>query len=280
MSIPTSRKSRRMKTFSYVALSIITVLVVFPIFWLIITSLKTYQEIYKYPITYYAHHVTWEHYIKIGGMHFWHYFLNSVIISSGTMLISLLIGLFPAFAFAQYNFKGRTPLLVSVMLFQMFPMVVFLVPIFKLLISAGLLNTRIGLILAYIPFTTPITIMFLRSFFVTIPKALSEAARIDGCSFMRSFWSIIIPVSLPGILSVGIYTFLFSWSELMYSMSILVDKNIQNIPTFLSVFVGEYQTRWGPLFAGSFLSMIPPVIVFLIFQKYFVKGLISGSVKG
>jgi multiple sugar transport system permease protein len=266
--------------FSYIALSVITVFVVFPIYWLIVTSLKTYPEIYKFPITYFSHHITWEHYEKIAGMNFWHYFFNSILISSGTMLISLAIGVFPAFAFAQYKFKGRTPLLVSVMLFQMFPMVVFLVPIFKLLNSAGLLNTRLGLILAYVPFTTPITIMFLRSFFVSIPKALDEAARIDGCSFMRSFFSIIIPVSLPGILSVGIYTFLFSWSELMYSMSILVDKRIQNIPTFLSVFVGEYQTRWGPLFAGSFLSMLPPVIVFLICQKYFIKGLTSGSVKG
>jgi multiple sugar transport system permease protein len=224
--------------------------------------------------------VTWEHFEKISGMNFWQYFFNSIIISTGTMLISLIIGIFPAYAFAQYKFKGKTPLLLSVMLFQMFPMVVFLVPIFKLLNSIGLLNTRIGLILSYIPFTTPITIMFLRSFFITIPKALDEAAKIDGCTFMQSFLKVIVPISFPGILSVGIYTFLFSWSELMYSMSILVDKNIQNIPTFLSVFVGEYQTRWGPLFAGSFISMVPPVIVFLIFQKYFIKGLMSGAVKG
>ncbi len=274
------RHSRRMITFSYIALSIIALLAVFPIFWLIITSFKTYPEIYQYPITYYPHQLTLEHFEKISSMRFGHYFLNSVIISLSTMLISLAIGIFPAFSFAQYTFKWRMPLLVSVMFFQMFPMVVFLVPIFRLLNSIGLLNTRIGLILSYVPFTTPITIMFLRSFFVSIPRALDEAARIDGCTFLRSFFNIIIPVSLPGILSVGVYVFLFSWSELMYSMSILVDKDIQNIPAFLSVFVGEYQTRWGPLFAGSSLSMIPPLVLFLIFQKYFIKGLTSGSVKG
>lgn len=275
-----TRLNFRLTMLSYILLIIIAVAVVFPIYWLISTSLKTYPEIYQYPITYYPNKITMEHYDKIQGMNFWHYFGNSLLISGGTMLVSLLIGLFPAYAFAQYNFKGKGILLLSVMLFQMFPMAVFLVPIFRLLNSLGILNTRIGLILSYVPFTTPITIMFLRSFFVSIPHSLEESARVDGCTFAQSFFKIIFPITLPGILSVGLYTFLFSWSELMYSMSILVDKKIQNIPAFLSVFVGEYQTRWGPLFAGSFLSMIPPLVLFLIFQKYFIQGMVGGAVKG
>ena len=126
MTIGRRRKSKILNIISYLLLILITIFVVFPILWLIITSLKTYPEIYKYPITYYPHHVTWEHFEKISGMNFWQYFFNSIIISTGTMLISLIIGIFPAYAFAQYKFKGKTPLLLSVMLFQMFPMVVFL----------------------------------------------------------------------------------------------------------------------------------------------------------
>lgn len=266
--------------FCYAILTMIAIAVVFPIYWLIITSLKTYPEIYQWPLTYWPNIFTGDHYAKIGDMDFLHYFSNSIIISGGTMFLSLALGLLPAWAFSRYQFRGKIPLLLSVLVFQMFPMAVFLVPIFKVLNSIGLLNTRFGLILAYLPFTTPLTIVFLRSFFVTIPKELEEAAILDGCSVTQLFFRVIFPVTLPGIAAVGIYTFLFSWSELLYAMSILVDKEVQNIPTFLSLFVGQYQTRWGPLFAGSFLSMIPPLIIFLLLQRYFIAGLTAGSVKG
>jgi multiple sugar transport system permease protein len=264
----------------YAALTLIAIAVVFPIYWLITTSLKTYPEIYQWPLTYWPQTFTAEHYAKIGDMDFLHYFTNSIIISGGTMLLSLAIGLLPAWAFSRYHFRGKIPLLLSVLVFQMFPMAVFLVPVFKLLNATGLLNTRIGLILAYLPFTTPLTIVFLRSFFVTIPKELEEAAVLDGCTIPQMFFRVIFPVTLPGIAAVGIYTFLFSWSELLYAMSILVDKEVQNIPTFLSLFVGQYQTRWGPLFAGSFVSMLPPLVIFLLLQRYFIAGLTAGSVKG
>lgn len=275
-----SQKHVVSRNVSYFLLCLISVLVAFPIIWLALTSIKTYPEIYKYPIIYLPHKVTSEHYQQIATMNYWNYFLNSIIISGEAMFLSLLIGLLPAYAFARYSFRARSLLLTSVLAFQMFPMVVFLIPIFKLLKTIGLLNTRIGLVLAYLPFMTPITIVFLRSFFVAIPKALEEAALIDGCNLRQTFMRIIFPVSLPGISSVGIYTFLFVWSELMYSMSILVDKSVQNIPTFLSVFVGQYQTRWGPLFAGSVISMLPPLIAFILMQRYFIAGLTQEAVKG
>ncbi|HQQ56062.1 MAG TPA: carbohydrate ABC transporter permease, partial [Mesotoga sp.] len=136
-----------------------------------------------------------------------------------------------------------------------------------------------GLILSYLPFTTPISIVFMRTFFLSIPKSLEEAARIDGCNFGQAFRKVILPITIPGIAAVGIYAFLFSWSELLYSMSILTSKAKQTIPTFLQLFVGQYQTRWGPLFAGSILATLPPLIIFMILQKFFIAGLVSGSVK-
>ncbi|ADK79946.1 carbohydrate ABC transporter permease [Sediminispirochaeta smaragdinae] len=275
----TARK-KTTKRVSYLLLTCISICVAFPIIWLVITSLKTYPEIYGYPITYYPHTITFEHYQKISDMGFFKHFINSIIVSGGTMLLSVLIGLFPAYAFSRYSFRGRGGLMASALLFQMFPMAVLLLPIFRLLHSIGLLDTHIGLILAYLPFTTPITIVFLRSFFISVPKALEEAAVIDGCNLPQAFVKVILPVALPGIAAVGIYTFLFSWAELMYSMSILVTEDIQNIPAFLSVFVGEYQTRWGPLFAGSIVSMLPPLVMFMLMQRYFIAGLTSGSVKG
>ena len=277
------RRTQQQKTVrlvSYLLLVAVSLIIAFPILWLVITALKTYPEIYGYPITYYPHEVTFEHFVTIGSMGFFKHFANSIVVSGGTMLLSLAIGLFPAYAFSRYQFRGRGGLLASALLFQMFPMAVLLLPIFIVLRNVGLLDTHLGLILAYIPFTTPITIVFLRSFFISVPKSLEEAALIDGCSLRQAFVRVIFPVTLPGIAAVGIYTFLFSWAELMYAMSILVSEDVQNIPAFLSVFVGQYQTRWGPLFAGSIVSMIPPLVMFMLLQRYFIAGLTSGSVKG
>ena len=275
-----SRSKKLARAAAYIGLVIIALGAAFPIYWMIITALKTYPEIYAYPITYIPRRITFEHFRKIGTMGFLKYFTSSILVSGGTMLASLAIGLFPAYAFSRFRFRGRGTLLSSVLLFQMFPMAVLLLPIFIALRNISLLDTRTGLILSYIPFTTPITIMFLRSFFVSVPKSLEEAALIDGCSLSRAIIHIILPVVLPGIFAVGIYTFLFSWSELMYSMSILVSRDVQNIPAFLSVFVGQYQTRWGPLFAGSLIAMGPPLILFIILQRYFIAGLTGGAVKG
>ncbi|MGJ8455503.1 carbohydrate ABC transporter permease [Pseudothermotoga sp. U03pept] len=274
-----STKRKTMKSLSYILLFFIAIVVAFPFIWLILTSFKTYQEIYSYPIIYLPKSWTVEHYQKISSLDFKSYFFNSVIVGSGTMVFSLLIGIFPAYAFSRYSFRGKGMLLVSVLIFQMFPMIVFLVPIFKFLDWIKLLDTHLGLILAYIPFTTPITIVFLRSFFLSVPKSLEEAALIDGCTRTKAFVRIIFPVTLPGIAAVGVYAFLFAWSELLYSMSLLTSKSLQTIPTFLSVFVGQYQTRWGPLFAGSVFATLPPLVVFILLQRYFISGLVSGAVK-
>mgnify|MGYP000171329675 CR=1 FL=1 len=274
-----STKRKAVRIISYVLLSFIAVVVAFPFIWLVLTSFKTYEEIYSYPIIYLPKSWTLEHYQKISSLDFHRYFLNSVIVGTGTMFLSLLIGIFPAYAFSRYSFRGKAPLLVSVLIFQMFPMIVFLVPMFKFLDKVGLLDTHFGLILAYIPFTTPITIVFLRSFFLSVPRSLEEAALIDGCTRTKAFFRIIFPVTLPGIAAVGVYAFLFAWSELLYSMSLLISKRLQTIPTFLSVFVGQYQTRWGPLFAGSVFATLPPLVVFILLQRYFISGLVSGAVK-
>ncbi len=274
-----STKKKVKKAITYSLLIFLSVVIAFPFVWLILTAIKTYPDIYAYPIKYFVFEPTREHFDKIADMNFWSYFKNSVIVGTGTMFFSILIGLFPAYAFARHEFRLKRPLLTGVMVFQMLPVVVFLLPIFKTLNNIGILNTYIGLILSYLPFTTPISIMFMRTFFLSIPKSLEEAARIDGCTFGQAFRKVILPITLPGIAAVGVYAFLFSWSELMYSMSILTSKAKQTIPTFLQLFVGQYQTRWGPLFAGSILATIPPLIIFMILQKFFIAGLVSGSVK-
>ncbi len=270
---------RQTTVLSYTLLSGIALVVSFPILWLLLTSFKTYADIYAYPIVYFPKNLTIEHYINISELNIFKHLFNSLIISLGSMLSALLVGIFPAYAFARYKFAGRNALLLLILLSQMFPMVVFLIPIFKLWKDVYLLNTMVGLIISYLPFLTPLVIVFMRGFFSSLSGTLEEAARIDGCNFIQTFIYIVFPTALPGIIAIGTYSFLFAWSELLFAMQILVDEKIQSIPVFLSMFVGEYQTRWGELFAGSVISMIFPLILFLFLQRFLVSGLTQGAVK-
>ncbi|AZO94279.1 carbohydrate ABC transporter permease [Halocella sp. SP3-1] len=267
------------KVLLYILNIIVSLIIAFPFIWLVITSLKTYDQIYSFPILYWPKKFTFEHYTHILKLNFPRYFLNSVVIGCGTAIISILIAVMPAYASARYKFKGKKQIMLSILLSQMFPQIVYVVPFFIILKQLNLQNSYLGMMVSYLPFTTPIAVWMIRSFFLGIPDALEEAAMIDGCNRFKAFYKIYLPLAIPGIASVGIYAFLFSWSELMFSMSFLSAKNLQTVPVFLSLFVGQYQTRWGPLFAGSVVASIPPMLVFALLQKYFIQGLTSGSVK-
>ena len=264
----------------YGVLTVISVIVMFPLFWLFITSLKTTPEIYRFPITYYPHDLTSVHYQKIIDLNFPRFFFNSIAIGLGTMSIAILIGVFPAYAFARFRFPYKNILLISILISQMFPMVSFVIPIFQLLKRMNLMNSYGGIILSYIPFVTPVVVWILKTFFENVPIELEEAAMIDGCSRLQALVRVIFPLIGPGVSSTGIYVFLFVWAELMFALSFLTSPSMQTISVFLTLFVGEYQTRWGPLFAASIISAIPPLVAFTLLQKHFIAGLTAGGVKG
>lgn len=273
------KKNTPRKFLLYMANIIISLIIAFPFIWLVITSLKTYDQIYSFPILYWPKVVTFEHYARIMKLNFPHYFFNSAFIGFGTALFTILIAIMPAYASARYNFKGKKQIMLSILFSQMFPQIVFVIPFFIILKQLSLQNSYLGIMISYLPFTTPIAVWMMRSFFLQLPDALEEAAMIDGCNRFESFYKIYVPLAVPGIAAVGIYAFLFSWSELMFSMSYLSAKSMQTVPVFLSLFIGQYLTRWGPLFAGSVVASIPPMIVFALLQRYFIQGLTSGAVK-
>ncbi|MCX6256259.1 MAG: carbohydrate ABC transporter permease [Bacteroidia bacterium] len=264
----------------YVALVVISGIIAFPFIWLIITAFKTYPDIYAYPILYLPKKITLEHFKYVFvNLEFSKYFFNSLFLGAGTAALTVLISILPAYATAKFDFFIKKPVLLSILVCQMFPQIVFVIPFFLFLKYTGLINSFLGTMIVYLPFTTPIAVWMARNFFADIPQSLEESALIDGCSRFQAFYKISLPLVIPGIASVGIYAFIFSWSELMFSLSYLTSTSKQTIPVFLSFFIGQYQTRWGPLFAGSVVAALPPMIVFGFLQKYFIKGLTSGSVK-
>lgn len=266
-------------TFRVVLLFVASLIVVFPLYWAVINSLKPYKEIYSFPPTYVPKSITFDHFKVIKEMAFSKYLLNSMIVSTMSAFLSILIAMLPAYTLSKYHMSLKKLIETSVILLQLLPMVVFIVPIFKFLKFTGLLNSFIGLSLSYIPFITPVMVMFLRGYFTNIPKTIEEAAIIDGCSRISAFFRIVFPISLPGIFSAFIYAFLTVWGELMFAMSFLTDPDKQTIPVFLSLFIGQYQTRWGPLFAGSVLATLPTLILFAFLQRYFISGLTAGALK-
>lgn len=264
---------KRVKYFRLFLLIFISIIVVFPFYWAIVNSFKPYIEIYSFPPLYVPKNPTFQRYQVIGDMEFGRYLLNSFIVGMLSAFLAIIIALLPAYAFSKYRIPFKNTMLMSIILLQLLPQAVFIVPIL-ILKRASLLNSFFGL---YLPFITPMMIMFLKSYFLSIPTTLEEASIIDGCTKIGAFFRIVLPISIPGIFSSFIYAFLFSWGELMFAMSFLTDPYKQTIPVFLTIFVGQYQTRWGPLFAGSVLATLPALGLFAILQRYFVSGLVAGA---
>jgi multiple sugar transport system permease protein len=269
------------KILTYALLILVSLVVAFPILWLLDTSLKTYPQIYAFPIQYIPNPTTFQNYYDVLVAHnFLQYFMNSTIISMGTGILSVTLAVFPAYAFSRFEFPAKKGFFIAILMCQMFPQVVFVVPVFIMLRTLGLIDKLPGVILSYLPFTTPIAIWLLVNFFKDVPIELEEAALIDGCNRYQTFSKIVLPLTLPGLAAVTIYSFLFSWGELMFAMSYLQSTKNQTIPILISLFVGQYETRWGQMFAGSILATIPALVIFGFLQKYFVKGLTSGAIKG
>jgi multiple sugar transport system permease protein len=209
------------------------------------------------------------------------FFLNSFIVSLGTVSAVFLIAIPAGYSFSRYFFKGKQLLLTSIMSVQMFPIVVILISLYSFYMKWRLLNTYQGLILADTTFALPLSIMLMKSFFDTLPRSLDESARIDGAGRMQTLFSILLPLTKPGLVASGIYTFLNSWDDYLLSLTIMQKVDMKTITIGLAQsFLGEYAYDYGALMAFSIFGSLPIVLFFIAFQKYMISGLTAGAVKG
>ncbi|MEM3503788.1 MAG: carbohydrate ABC transporter permease [Nitrososphaeria archaeon] len=205
--------------------------------------------------------------------------MNSSIIALGSVIISLFFSVLPAYSLYKFKFPGKNTLLLTILMLEFLPQASFVVPMFRFIKTIHLINNYFGVMISYLPFIVPIQIILLMGFFEQIPESLEEAAEIDGSSHLNTFLKIILPISISSITAVGVYSFFFSWSELMFAMSFLTQQNKQTIPVFLSFLVGQFGINWGQLFAISTLSILPAIIMFAFLQRLFMAGLTAGSIK-
>ncbi|WP_172292827.1 carbohydrate ABC transporter permease [Pseudoruegeria sp. HB172150] len=269
----------------WVFLILLLIFAVAPMLWMLITSFKSQFAALKYPPEFIPSNPNLEQYERLlspkneVGRQFLRYMANSIWVSTATTILGVAVAVPAAYAFARFRFPGRQALFFSVLFRNMFPAVVFLMPLFIMMRWMGLVNTYSSLIITYLTFGLPLSIWLLKGFYDNIPIELEQAARIDGCTRFQAFYLIVMPLSAPGIIATAIYSFITAWNEYVYALTFLNDDQKLTLPVGLQRFFTEYATNWPGLMAASFIMSVPVVVMFLILQKYFVRALTEGAVK-
>ena len=256
-----------------------------PMIWMVITSLKSGFAAMQFPPQWWPAEPTLANYQKLldpqnsVGKDFLRFFWNSFYVSILTTLLAVAVAVPAAYAFSRFTFPGRKFLFFSVLLRNMFPAVIFLVPLFILMRWLGLVNTHGSLILTYLTFGLPLAIWLLKGIYDNIPVQLEQAARIDGATRFQAFVMIVMPLSVPGILATAIYSFIGAWNEYIYAATFLTKNEQLTLPVGIQRFFSENTSDYPGLMAASFMMSVPVVVLFLLLQRYFVRALTEGAVK-
>ena len=277
MSIAPTKTSRFGLMLLQVGLCLVILL---PFFWMVSVSLKPASEPFAIPARLWPENPTLENYVTAFRPEFRTYFFNSVIVSLSTVLITVTLALFAAYSFTRTQMRLLSVLMVLVIVAQMFPASAIIIPIYKMMKSANLLNTYTSLILAYVTVTLPVAIWMLRGFLTRLPVALEEAAAIDGAGPFKIFFLIILPLCKPGIVATAVFVLIVTWQEFLFALSFTSTKDMRTLPVGMNDFIGQYGIRYGELMASSVLISVPVIAIFFLLQRQFVAGLTAGAVKG
>ena len=257
----------------------IAAITVYPFVWMLFTSFKLETDVVKFPPALLPEVYTLEAYRDIWEkIPFLHYYKNSIIFAGGVTVISLLFDSMAGYAFARLNFKGRNPLFIAVLCTLMVPFQVTMIPLFVEVFKFGLINTYLGLILPRA--SNAFGIFMMRQFFITLPRDLEEAARIDGCNEFRIYWGIMLPLCKPAFISLGIFHFMYNWNDLLYPMLLTTTNEMRPIPAGLALFMGSHVIEYALLMAGACLALAPILTAYIFSQKYFIKGISMTGIKG
>jgi multiple sugar transport system permease protein len=271
------------RIFLFIFVIIFIIWTFFPIYWMISTSIKPTLNIFDLPPKFYPKNPTYEHYVNLqkGSARITIFFMNSVITSTSTVVLSLAVAFPAAYALSRLRFRFRKIISIGVLSIEMFPLVVMLIPLYLLYKKLHLLNTYQGIILAFTSFTLPFSIWMLRGFIDSVPKEIEESAHIDGCSRLQIITRIVFPLTVPGIAATCIYTFLDSWNNLLFPMMLTNKPSMKTLPPgMVLAYVGQYKHDWGGMMAASVIVSIPVVLAFVLVQRYFIEGLTRGALKG
>ncbi len=272
------------KAITIILTIIVCIFALFPFIWMLSTSFKTNSEIYNEAPSFIPKEPTASGYVNMfttetSTFNFKQWAANSVFVAFFTTAFSMIIAVLGGYGISRYRFRGRGALSYVVLTTQVLPGSLLMIPLYIIMGNFNLLDTKTGLMLAYVTFTVPFCTWMMKGFFDSIPISLEEAARVDGAGTFRCFATVVLPLTVPGLVSTGLFAFINGWNEYLFASSFMQSYGNWTLPVGIASFKGQYATDWGTLMAGSVLITIPVVILFLGLQKHLVGGMTAGAVK-
>jgi multiple sugar transport system permease protein len=264
-----------------VALTGYLVFALFPLYWIVKIALTPNKSLYSEALLPFPTSVTLENFVNVfANTPFPTYFLNSVIVSLSTAFFATILASLTAAAFSRYEFKFKNTIAFILLLTQFFPLVIVLVPLFRVLVGIGLVDNLWGLIVVYTAVNTPFATFLMKSFFDAIPRELDDAAMIDGCTRIQALLRVVLPLTLPGVAATLGFVFTGAWSELLFSLMLINSESQKTFAVGLLSFIQKGAVNWGQMMAASTIALIPVILFFGFIQRYLIRGLTAGAVKG
>jgi multiple sugar transport system permease protein len=276
-----TRHSRLADILTWLGGLLIVAFAIFPIVWALLTSLKREEDIITTTMQYIPSVITFENYVAIWTRSNFPILLtNSAVVTVITVVLCAVFGTLASYSVARFQFRGRRELMLFYLVIRMFPAVMIIIPLFILMRNVGLLDSRVGLALAYTTFLLPVFIWMMKGFFDAVPLELEDAARIDGCSRLGAMVRVILPLVLGGLVATAVFVAIGAWNEFLFALMMTTSTGSRTWPVGLQLMVGEFQLPWGTLAAGGIISIVPVVLLFALVQRALVRGLTAGAVKG
>ncbi len=261
---------------------VIVILMVFPLIWMLLTSIKPQSELFVFPIRLLPEHVTFEHYERLlEDTPFLSYFWNSVVLSMATTVVVMVVATLGGYSLARFKYRGRETIAIAVLCTYLMPSVVLIIPLYLMMVKLGLENTLTSLVISYTTFALPYALWLLRSFMAGIPEDLEAAALVDGASRLGAFMDVILPQALPGIISTALFTFILAWNEYLYALVMVNTDETRPLTTgVMNMLVSSFNIEWSLLMAASVMMSVPLLFFFAFLQRYLTSGFGAGGVKG
>ncbi|MFY1698830.1 carbohydrate ABC transporter permease [Solwaraspora sp. WMMA2101] len=251
-----------------------------PVLWMLSTSFKRNGEVFASPPQLLTEGFSLDAYRAIlGNGAQLRFFLNSYIVAFAVTILTLLVAVLAGYAFSRFRFPFQKTINAVIISVQAVPPITLVIPYFGLIVALGLYDTYAGLILTHMVFTLPYAIIMITAYLNTLPKELDESVKVDGGSGWTALWRILVPVSVPGLVAVGVYTFMISWNEYLFALTLTRTDEMRTVPIGIQLLMGQHSYEWNQMMAMSILGSIPVLILFLIFQRRFIGGLTAGAVK-
>ncbi len=275
------RKETKKKLGLLIIGALVFAVFIFPLYWMVVTALKSQVEIFQIPTPIWPHKLNLEAFQKqfSSSSDTLRGFKNSLIISVGAMTISTILSIPAAYGLARFKFNGKKVIILLFLITQMLPSTLVLTSLYIMFSKLGLLNNYWAPILADATLGIPFSVIILRTYFLSIPKELDEAAKIDGCGHIAAFIRIMLPIAKPGIVVSAVFSFVYAWGDLIYGITFMTNPSMRPITSSIYNYVQQYQTLWNSTMAFGIIAISPVVIIFIFMQKYIVSGLTNGAVK-